>query len=509
MSARRLATGLIGAGRDSAGRLAMSPGGTDGVALRRISALAERDRLALALVSSWALVCGTLVGYSPKMAEVVLAGGLVFALGLLAPVTVLLGLLTLTAVVPYELQHPFAIGATETSPGLLPSDALLGATMMRAALMLPQMPMDRRRSIAIWMILAFVVVCIVQTIHGLRLSESLSVVGAEFRHLIGFAVLLPMMTLIDDERSRRRLFAGLLVGGLALGLWGIAQWTLKFDFGGTGDLGVRQGVALTTNGVGQLQGGLFVYPVAVLVSLAVLVSGAARTAFVRRLLVATFVLNIADLLLTYERTFWLATIVGAVIIVARSGRDARRRVFKWTPLALAVVVGAVLLTPSTFVTAEQRLLSIGQYGTDTSVHYRVVESEHVLAKIHAHPVTGSGLGATIYWGRPTEGVPAHAYNYSHDGYLWTSWKLGIPGAALIVAILVISALWRGAPGADPVYAAVRRAAQATMVTMLIVSVTFPVFNSLQITCLLGVLLAIAAVPVPGSTPGRTWPQTRH
>ena len=101
------------------------------------------------------------------------------SLGLLAPVTVLLGLLTLTAVVPYELQHPFAIGATETSPGLLPSDALLGAAMLRAVLLLPQTPIDKRRAIVIGLTLAFLAVCLVQTVHGLRIGANLSVVGGE------------------------------------------------------------------------------------------------------------------------------------------------------------------------------------------------------------------------------------------------------------------------------------------------------------------------------------------
>jgi len=407
--------------------------------------------------------------------------------------------------VPYELQHPFAIGSTETSPGLLPSDALLGAAMLRAVLLLPQTPIDRRRAIAIGLTLAFLGVCFVQTVHGLRMGANLSVVGGEFRHLVGFATLLPVLTILDDARSRQRLFAGMLVLGLLLGVWGIAQWTLKLDFGFAGDLGVRQGVALTSGGVGQLQGGLFIYPVAVLLSLAVLTSGTVRAPGVRRVLAAILVLNCIDLLLTYERTFWLATVAGAAIIVARGGVRARRRVLAWAPWALAAVIVAVLLTPATFLTAEQRLLSVGQYSRDSSVKYRVIESRHVLAEIHEHPWTGSGLGATIFWGRPTEGVPDKEYNYSHDGYLWMSWKLGVVGAALLVLLMVLSVFWRGSPDADPTYAALRRGCQAAIAMLLIVSVTFPVFNSLPITCLAGVLLAIAAVPAPGQPGPRPWP----
>lgn len=501
---RRLVATIVSSSRGSVARLALS-GSYDGGPRARVGALAERDWLALALVSASAVLYGGLVGASPKFASVVLAAGIVVALGLFAPVTVLLALLALTAIVPYDFQHPFAIGATETSPGLLPSDALLAAAFLRAVLLVPHMPLDRRRRTAVGLILVFVAITAVQVVHGLSRGGSFSVVGAEFRHLVGFAVLIPVLTIIDDERSRRRLLSGLLVLGLALGLWGIAQWTLKLNFNGTGDLGVRQGVALTTTGVGQLQGGLFIYPVAVLLSLAALTSGAVRSRPVRIALLATFVLNCIDLLVTYERTFWLATLVGAVLILLRSGAQARRRVLAWTPLAAVLVAGAVALTPATFVTAEQRFLSIGEYGKDSSVHYRVVESEHVLAKINEHPLTGSGLGATIYWGRPTEGVPAAYYNYSHDGYLWLAWKIGIPGAALIVALMLTAAFWRGDPDADPVYAAVRRGCQATLVTLLIVSVTFPVFNSLELSSLAGLLLAFAAVPAPGRARAGAWP----
>jgi hypothetical protein len=449
---------------------------------------------ALALCGVAGLVAGGLAAASPKMAAAALAGAAVIALALRAPVTLLLVLLALTAVVPYELQHPFAIGASETSPGLLPSDALLAGAMLRAALLVPGMPLDPRRRLAVVLICAFLLVCALQTVHGLRMGANLSVAGAEFRRLLGFGTLLFALPVLDEAPNRRRILAGMLVLGLVLGLWGIAQWTMHIDFGGAGDFGVRQGVSLTTGGVGQLQGGLFVYPVAVLLSLAALMSGTIESRRARVLTVAVLVLNFADLLLTYERTFWIATVLGAVFLLARSGRAARRRVGRWAPAALVGLAVTIALTPSTFVTAEQRLLSVSQYSSDKSVHYRVVESEHVLAKIRAHPLTGSGLGATIFWGRPEEGVPPQAYNYSHDGYLWLSWKVGIPGALLLLALMATAALWRAEPDVEPLFLAVRRGSQASLLMLLVVSATFPVFNSLQITVLAGLLLAIAAMP---------------
>ena len=457
--------------------------------------IAERDRLVLLALSSGALLFGCAVELSPRVTVVLLAVPAMFAIALRLPLTVLVALLTLTAIVPYELQHSLAIGATGNSPGLLLSDALLLGGLFRALLILPHAPLEPRRTLSLGLMACFVAAIFVQAVRGLALGANPSVVGAEFRCLLGFATLLIAMPILTDEHSRRRLLGWFLALGLALGVWGLLQWTLHVSFGDAGDLGVRQGVSLTTAGSGQLQGGLFAYPVAVLLALAMLASGKIRSAPTRRLTAVVLLINCADLLLTYERTFWLATLVGALLIFLRAGAAARRRAARWAPLGIIFLLVAIALTPTTFTTAEQRLVSVGQYSTDKSVHYRVVESEHVLARIRAHPLVGSSLGSTIYWGRPEEGVEPSYHNYSHDGYLWLTWKLGIPAAALLVLVMIAAALWRAVPDGDQLFAAVRLGAQASIVMLLIVSITFPVFNTLAITSLAGVLLAIATMPV--------------
>ena len=251
--------------------------------------------------------------------------------------------------------------------------------------------------------LLFIAVITLQAVRGVRLGASVSVIGAEFRALLGFAAALIAMPILEDRRSCRRLLGALLALGLLLGVSGILQWTFDLGFGEAGGFGVRQGVALTTTGIGQLQGGLFAYPVAVLLSLAALSSRHIRSGPVRWLTVAVLVLNCADLLLTFERTLWIATLAGAAVLLARAGTRARRSAVRWVPGGIAVLLVAVALSPGTFTTAVQRFESVGDYASDNSVRYRLVESEHVLARVYAHPLTGSGLGATVYWGRPWEG----------------------------------------------------------------------------------------------------------
>jgi hypothetical protein len=461
-----------------------------------MAAILQRDRLALGLLSAWAVVFGILVAGSPKLAVAVLAAVGVLALSLTAPLTLLVVLLALTAVVPYEVQHPFAIGATATSPGLLISDALLAAGLFRVILELPHMRLDRRRAVVVAVMACYVLVLVVQAARGVTQGHDFSLVGNEFRNLLGFATALIAMPLLDDPRSRQRLMGWMLALGLALGLWGIAQWALHLSFGANGDFGVRQGVSLTTNGQGQVQGGMFVFPIALLLGLGAVMSGQIRAVSTRVALIAGVIANAVALLLTFERALWVATLVGLIVLIVRARGLARFRAIIWTPVSLGLVLVAVSwVAPGALTTARQRLLSLGQYSTDPSVRYRVVESRHVEDQIRARPLAGSALGATIHWGQPYNLVPPKDEAYSHVGYLWLAWKLGVPGAALLVGLMLAAALWRGPPDPDPLTGAVRSGCQAALVVLLVISTAFPPFNALSVTSTIGLLIAIAALPV--------------
>jgi hypothetical protein len=469
-----------------------------------MTAVAERNWLVPALLAGLAAVFGVLVAGSPKLAVAVVAAAAMLTLALTAPVTILVLLLALTAIVPYEVQHPLAIGATGNSPGLLFSDALLMSGLFRTILTLPHMRLERRRTIVALVVTCFVAICLVQAVRGIRQGNDFSAIGAEFRNLLGFATVVIAMPILEDKRARTRLLAWMLALGLALGLWGLAQWALHISFGAGGDIGVRQGVSLTTNGQGQLQGGLFVFPIAILLALAALISGQVRNVFTRIALIAVVILNGVALVLTFERAVWVATLAGFCFLIARAGGRARLRAVLWTPVVLALVMaGLSAVAPGAATTARQRLLSIGQYSSDPSVRYRLDESRRVIARIHAQPVAGSGLGATIHWtgsdvrARPRDSV------YTHVGYLWLAWKLGIPAAVLLVSLMLAAAFWRrGPPDGEPLVSSVRAGCQAALLAALVISITFPVFNSLQASSAVGLLIAFAAFPKRRTLPQR-------
>jgi hypothetical protein len=469
-----------------------------------IEAAAGRDRLRwLLLLPALAavLALATAVAASqPKLGLAAAVAVAVFVFAFRKPVANLAVILFLTAVVPYGVLNQYSLGGGVQSPGLLVSDIFLLAGLSWATLAWPRTPLDRRRylfSLAVFIFLLFVAV---QFVHGIRNGYGRSTAGQETRALLALGSFLMALPLLADRSSRRRLFGALAVAALAIGAWGMIQWFGAFQFAAAGDVGVRAGVAQTGSSGGQLQGGEFAYPVAIILCFAVLVLGGIRSWFWRALLICALVLNLAACLVTFERSFWVDAVVGLLFVaITAAGFKRMKALSILAGVALITVVVLSLFAPSTLMTAEQRFSSISDYGSDPSLRYRVVESGFVEERIRAHPLSGSGLGATIFWGQPWARTTPKTRNYSHNGYLWLAWKVGAPVAALLVCLLGLAVFSRAAPREEELSLAVRRGAQAAILGLLLVTLTFPSFSQLSITAVIGMLLALAISPQ--SAPG--------
>jgi hypothetical protein len=463
------------------------------------------------LLSAGVLVGAAAAATQPKLALGGIFAACVFVLAFRMPVANLSILLLSTAVVPYGILNRFSIGGGTNSPGLLFSDVFLLAGLAWAALALPRLPLDRRRSWYAVSMFCFLVVVFLQFAHGLMWGYARSVVGQEGRVLLGIGTCLIALPLLAHPPSRRRLLAALSVAALLLGAWGMLQWFGHFDLGAAGDVGVRAGVRLTSGGTGQLQGGEFGYPVAIILCFGALAYGNIRSWLWRSILLAALALNVASCLVTFERSFWFDSLAGLAFVLAFTARG-RRRINVLAATSTAAVFALVtlaLFAPTTLKTAKERFNSISSYASDSSVRYRVVESEFVYARIRVHPVEGSGLGATIFWGRPWAQVPPTTRHFSHDGYLWLAWKVGIPGAALLVALLVLAVAGRRARGEELLSVALRRGAQGAIVGLLVATIFFPSFGQLSISSVIGLLLALAISPMTASAAALATERRRH
>jgi O-antigen ligase/polysaccharide polymerase Wzy-like membrane protein len=455
------------------------------------------------LVAALAAGIGALGALQPLAVLGLAIAAAMLALAFQAPVTHFVVLLVLTAIVPYSTQNRFGVGGGSTSAGLLLSDLLLITGLVRASVVLADRPVDRRQRAMLLVSLAFLALAVAQFAHGVRDGVVLSDAGAELRVLLGFGAGIVALPMLHDAAARRRLIAGLAVVGLLLGAWGLAQRGLGVDFGAAKDVGVRKGVTFTSATVGSVQGGLYAFGVAAILAFAALASGTLR-ARGRLVAVAIVVSCSISLLFTYERTFWVTTMLGLLLVAASAGAGRRARATASLVAAVALAGGALALTsPGELSAAAQRLTSIAQAGTDNSLRTRNYESRHVVERIRAEPLGGSGLGSAIFWGQPWERkAPRHTV-YTHNGYLWAAWKLGVLGAALLVAALIAAML-----ATRPVRAPVpwlASGARAGLMALLLASFTFPAFNTLSITPVMGLLAAACVVRRQRVAPARSRP----
>lgn len=468
------------------------------------AALAGRSPLAGMVFALFAVALGTLTATRPMVAAALMGLGAVLAFAFLFPAAHLTLLLFVAALVPFTVQNSYAFGGGAGATGLVLSDVLLLAGLARAGLVLIQRRLDRVEAFAVAATSGFLVILLVQFVHGLQQGNGVGDAGGELRALLGFSVLLLAVPLLGEPGSRTRVLRGLMVAGVALGLVGIAQWILEIPVVSTADFGVREGVGGTTAGRGQVQGGLYVFPVAVILAFAALMSGHVRSRGARVATITVLVLNSVSLLLTFERTFWLVTVLGCAFVVAGSSSGQRVRALAMAPLILvAVLISAAAVSPATLTTARERLLSLGQYQSDSSVRYRLTESREVLDEISKQPA-GAGLGASVVWGRPWEGVLPTARSYAHNGYLWLAWKLGLPAAVFVSGLLALAIVRRGRARGTPLFAGVVLGAQAALFALAIASITFPAFNS-PVTPTMGLLLAMCALPRRREGRGRERP----
>ncbi len=419
---------------------------------------------------------GALVGSAPVQAVAAMAVLLVLILAFITPVAHLVLLLLVVVLVPYNVQNSFGEG-----PGVIATDVLLFAGLARAGLVLLRQPMPRRQALMAAMTGLVLLIAVLQFARGLGVGSDPAETGTELRSLIGVSVFFIALPLTFDPRSRGRLFVGILLVGLAMGIWGLAHSKTGSGLGGGAEFR------------SQVEAAAYGFPVATLLSFAKLISSDVRSRLETSLLVAVFLCNGVALALTYERAFWIATGVGLLAVAVRAGRRPLMRAVMWTPPAILLVLALFAsVAPQQFTGASQRLLSVGDYKSDASVRYRIIESRHVVQEVRRRPILGSGLGATIYWGRVGEGVPPKSYAYTHNGYLWLIWKLGVFGAMGMALLFAAALLQRG--NASGPSAAVRNGSQASLMVLLIVGVTAPVFST-GATPLTGLLLALSVLSI--------------
>jgi hypothetical protein len=168
----------------------------------------------------------------------------------------------------------------------------------------------------------------------------------------------------------------------------------------------------------------------------------------RGLLLVGLPLLIASLVLSYRRSFWIASVLGLLLVLLLATSARGRRML---PLGALLVVAGVWVLGSVQFQAQTPLAKRVQSLNPTKLQataedrYRLDERANVIAEIRRHPI--AGLGTTIPWVATARSLPVEHVDgrlYVHFALLWWWLKLGILGAAAYVSLLVSGILlgWR-------------------------------------------------------------------
>lgn len=417
---------------------------------------------------------------------------MLFPLGLAAPTATLLMILAITVLVPWGVQDHFKVLADHGERGVLFLDALVLIALVRTAWLIAR----RRVEFDLPMLLGTVVAAVLAaaTLWGIARGSGISAAGNEGRRvLFGACAFLLSWPLLKEPGPRRIVARGLVGIGMALGIWGLAQWLFNVDYSTTGDVGVRGGLSSA-----QLQGGMYAYPVAIVLAWAALIGGWSRSVAAKALLAGVLALNTICLLLTIERTLMIATVLGCAFVLATYGPAARRSAIRWgAVIAPVLMVASVVIGGGHVNTALERLALVGNLESDNSYTHRIIEADVMTKQIIAQPLSGSGFGATVTWGLEDK-FAINTTAFADLGYHWLAWKAGLPAAALIVAILMRGVFRRPRGYDSRQWQVVRSGARGALLALLIISLLFGVFNALGITAVIGLLVAVCYSAPTGS-----------
>jgi O-antigen ligase len=159
-------------------------------------------------------------------------------------------------------------------------------------------------------------------------------------------------------------------------------------------------------------------------------------------------LLIASLVLSYRRSFWIAAVLGLVLIVLLALSPVGRRLL--VPTALFVAAGIWLLGSINFqsqnpIIKRAASLSPSSISNNIEDRYRFDERANVWGEIKEKPITGFGI--LVPWNSSKRPLPVEheeAREYVHFAALWWWMKMGILGLLAYLALLIATArlAWR-------------------------------------------------------------------
>ena len=210
----------------------------------------------------------------------------------------------------------------------------------------------------------------------------------------------------------------------------------------------------------------------------------------------------AALLLSFRRSFWIAAVLGLVLVLLLSRSPTRKLLL----LAVVSVVGAAVLAISNGGGTESRTtggvaervrsLGPGRIQSTSEDRYRLVEQRNVVAALRENPITGLGLGVPWEVRYPLPERHEDDTLYTHVVAFWFWLKLGLAGLVsylLLMATAIRSSYRISRLHPDPLLASAGLGLVATLSGLMVAETTGSFTGvSLRFTILFAALLGTLA-----------------
>ena len=151
-------------------------------------------------------------------------------------------------------------------------------------------------------------------------------------------------------------------------------------------------------------------------------------------------LLIACLLLSYRRSFWIASVLGVLLVLLLGTSPAGRRLLVPASLAVAARSGCwarFTSNPTCRSSSGSPRCRFSKLEANSEDRYRLDERANVLSEIAQHPITGLGVG--MPWqatAAPLSVEHEEGRQYVHFAALWFWLKLGVLGLCAYVGMIV-------------------------------------------------------------------------
>ncbi|HEX5146012.1 MAG TPA: O-antigen ligase family protein, partial [Conexibacter sp.] len=266
--------------------------------------------------------------------------------------------------------------------------------------------------------------------------------GAGFRdtlfalHVLAYLLVLPL-SIVNLDLSRAQLRT-VLKGLIALAVLKAVMGLVVLASGGSVEIDTGTHLTYyepTAN---------WVIMIALLGCLAALIGAMPR----ERWMAVAIPLLTASLLLSYRRSFWIATVLGLLLLLLLGTTARSRRVIVPATVLVALAiwaVGSIEFQAATPLATRAQSLAPNRLQTNAEDRYRLDERVNVIAEIKHNPVVGIGLQrGWVASARPLPVEHVDGRQYVHFALLWWWMKLGILGAAAYASLILSGMLlsWR-------------------------------------------------------------------